>query len=409
MWRFPEIVGSAMATGREIPLQPAPVPGSEREALPGPSPPGPRRGRTWVLAGAAVLAVVAAAVIVQRRLARASAVPDGLIQVNGRIEGDPVIISGKLPGRIAVLAAREGDAVRAGQLLVRLEDDTARARLDETRAAEQAAWARVAAATAELEVLRRSAPISTDAAEASLAAARSSLEKARASAEQAARERERARRLREGGAMDPQASERLEVAARVAHREEQRTRAEAARAARQLADARLGPTRVRAQEEQVRVLEAVARQAAAQLAQAQVALDDLAIVSPASGTVTTRYVEAGEVVAAGAPLLEVVDLDRLYLKCFVPEKDIGRVRLGIPARVFTDAFPDAPYPAEVRFIASRAEFTPKEVQTPDERARLVYAVKLYLVRNPRHELTPGLSADALIRWKEGVPWGKPRW
>jgi membrane fusion protein YbhG len=396
-----------MATGREIPLQPAPAPGPEREAIP--SPPAPRRRRTYLLAGGAVLAAAAAVVLVQRQLAHASAVPDGLIQVNGRIEGDPVTISGKLPGRIAVLAVREGDGVQAGQLLVQLDDATARARRDEARAAEEAAWARVAAATAELEVLRRSVPISTDAAQASLAAAESSHEKARASAEQAGREGERARHLREGGAMDPQTAERLEIAARVAGREEQRTRAEAARAARQLADARLGPSRIGAQEQQVRVLEAVARQARAQVAQAQVALDDLAIVSPTSGTVTTRYVEAGEVVAAGAPLLEVVDLDRLYLKCFVPEKDIGRVRLGIPARVFTDAFPDDPFPAEVRFIASRAEFTPKEVQTPDERARLVYAVKLYLVRNPRHELTPGLSADALIRWKEGVPWVKPRW
>lgn len=398
-----------MATGREIPLQPAPVPGPEREGIPGPPPPAPRRRRRWLLAASLIAAVAAGAALAQTLVARRNALPDGFIQVNGRLEGDPVTIAGKLPGRIAVLAAREGDQVTAGQVLVRLDDATARARRDEGRAAEEAAWARVAAARAELEILRQSVPISTSSAEAALAAATSSLEKARATSDQAGRERERARRLREGDALDPQSAERLEAASRVASREVERTRAEAARAARQLADARLGPARIAAQEEQLRVLEAVARQAGAQLAQAQAALDDLTIVSPASGTVTTRFTEVGEVVAAGAPLLEVVDLDRLYLKVFVRERDVGRVRLGLPARVFTDAFPDDPFPAEVRYIASRAEFTPKEVQTADERARLVYAVKLYLARNPDHRLTPGLSADALIRWKDGAAWVKPRW
>ena len=123
----------------------------------------------------------------------------------------------------------------------------------------------------------------------------------------------------------------------------------------------------------------------------------------------TRIVDAGEVVGAGAPLLELVDLDRLYLKVFVPETDIGKVRLGLPAQIHVDAWPSQPFPATVGYIASRAEFTPKEVQTRDERVKLVYAVKLYLDRNPDHRLTPGLPADAVIRWQEITPWRPPRW
>ena len=88
---------------------------------------------------------------------------------------------------------------------------------------------------------------------------------------------------------------------------------------------------------------------------------------------------------------------------------IGKVRLGLPARVYTDAFPDEPLSATVRYIAAQAQFTPKEVQTPDERVKLVYAVKLYLDANPQHRATPGLPADAVIRWKEGAPWARPRW
>ena len=93
----------------------------------------------------------------------------------------------------------------------------------------------------------------------------------------------------------------------------------------------------------------------------------------------------------------------------MPEAQIGKLRLGLPAKVYTDAFPDQPYDATVRYIATRAEFTPKEVQTPDERVKLVHAVKLYVSANPDHRLSPGVPADAVIRWQEGVAWAKPRW
>jgi len=122
-----------------------------------------------------------------------------------------------------------------------------------------------------------------------------------------------------------------------------------------------------------------------------------------------RLVDVGEVVGAGAPLLDIVNMNRLYLKVYVPELEIGKVRLGLPARIYIDAYPDQYFTATVRYISSRAEFTPKEVQTPDERVKLVYAVKLYLDENPDHRLAPGLPADAIIRWEDDVQWAKPRW
>ena len=85
------------------------------------------------------------------------------------------------------------------------------------------------------------------------------------------------------------------------------------------------------------------------------------------------------------------------------------LKLGQQAMVYTDAFPDTGFAATLRHIGSRAEFTPKEVQTPDERVKLVYAVKLYLDSNPQQQLTPGIPADAVVRWKDGVAWQKPRW
>jgi HlyD family secretion protein len=113
----------------------------------------------------------------------------------------------------------------------------------------------------------------------------------------------------------------------------------------------------------------------------------------------TPKVDTGEVVVAGAPLLELVDLDHLYLKVYVPEVQIGKLRLDLPARIYTDAFPDQPFDATVRYIASKAEFTPKEVQTPDERVKLIYAVKLYLTANSDHRWTP--VSPRCYRWHGG--------
>jgi HlyD family secretion protein len=92
-------------------------------------------------------------------------------------------------------------------------------------------------------------------------------------------------------------------------------------------------------------------------------LNDLSLKAPSAGVVVTRVREPGEIVAAGSPIVELVDLDH-YLKAYVPEAQIGRLRLGLPAQVWTDAFPGQPFAATVKNIGQRAEFTPKEVQTP---------------------------------------------
>jgi len=272
-----------------------------------------RAGFAFVL----VLAGVAGYFVFERWIERAP-FPPGLIQANGRLEGDQVIVAARRPGRIAQLLAREGDSVAADATLIVLDDAQVRARV-----------------TA-----------------------------AQAQAVQARRDAERLRRLRDEGTAAVHEAEQAELAARVAE---------------------------------------------ANLAEATSLLDDLSLPAPVAGTISQRLADVGEVVAAGAPLLVIVNLDQLYLKVYVAEIEIGKLRLGLPAQVYTDAFPDRPFPATVRYIAARAEFTPKEVQTPDERVKLVYAVKLYLDANPEQRLTPGLPADAVIRWQDEAPWAKPQW
>jgi HlyD family secretion protein len=449
------------------------------------------RGRG--LLGLAALALLVGLALGWAILSRARALPEGLLQANGRIEGDHVTVASKFAGRVHRLAVREGDAVTAGQLLVVLDDTQVRAResqataqltqagarvtqataavreaeaalvaaraarvqahaaASQASAAVAAVDARLAAARSALTVLRSETVLAIGSAEARVASAEAAVARAEAAAEQAAREAKRLSWLYERELVDRQRSEQADLTSTVATKELLAARSALVQALRALDDARLGPTRVRVREDEVTALvaeraaqaaalrqaEAATAQAeasvgrvAATVAQAQAAQaqaagardqseaglvearsvrEDLTIVAPSAGIVTARLVEPGEVVAAGTPLLDLVDLDRLYLKVFVPEVQIGKLRLGLPARIHTDAFPDRPFPAVVRYIAARAEFTPKEVQTPDERVKLVYAVKLFLEANPEHRLTPGLPADAVIRWKEGVAWQPPRW
>lgn len=341
--------------------------------------------------------------------AEGNRLPQGLIQANGRVEADDVTVASKFAGRVEQLIAREGDAVTTGQVLVVLDDAQARARADQAHEAVAVYRSQVKAAESALDLLRREIPLSIDSAEAGLARARADLAVAEAAGSEAERDVSRARKLHSSGTIDPHTRDETNLAFARSRGGLDAARAGIIQATNQLDQARLGPLRIQAREDELAALKAQTAQAEAALAEASSVLQDLTIKAPISGVVMTRVAEVGQVVAAGAALLNIVDLDRLYLKVYVPAAEIGKLRLGLPAHVYTDAFPDRPFPATVRYIAARAEFTPKEVQTPDERVKLVYAVKLYLDENPEHRLTPGLPADAVIRWKEDAQWARPHW
>ena len=358
-----------------------------------PKPKSPWRRRLIGL-GVALL-VLAVVGWIAWRIFAPQALPEGLLQANGRIEGDTVALSSKFAGRLVKLYVREGAEVQAGQVLAEIDDAQVKAKVEQARQAVQAMEAQVAAAQVSLEVLRKDVPLA-------IANAQDEQTQAAAALSQASHDAERYRVLASHGTVEPHQSEQANLA---------RTKANSAAqtAAQKLAQAQLGEEKIKAKEAELTALEAQLGQTEAALAEAESVQADLTLKAPASGVVVTRVRDEGETVAAGAPILLMVDLDRLYLEVYVPGSQIGKMRRGLPARISTDAFPDETFAATVRYIASRAEFTPKEVQTPDERVKLVYAVRLYLEKNPNHCLTPGLPADAVVRWKEGVPWAKARW
>jgi HlyD family secretion protein len=155
------------------------------------------------------------------------------------------------------------------------------------------------------------------------------------------------------------------------------------------------------------VQSAALREAKASLAEQQRYLDEMTVRAPTTGTVLVRTIERGEWVQPGTPLFSMVDLNQLYLKIYVPEPDIGKIVHDQPARVHVDAFPDRFFPARVSKIASEAEFTPKNVETREERVKLVFAVELALDENPGSVLKPGMPADAVVRLEDGPDWISP--
>lgn len=364
--------------------------------------------RTSTIAAAVLASVLIGGYVILDRLIWQNGLPEGLIQANGRIEGDHVTVSSKFHGRVIELAAREGSTVLKDDVLIRLDDAQTKAKVDQAARLMSSLMAQVEAAHTSLAVLNLEVPLSIEAATAKVESARAAVQKAKAIEYEARRDTDRILALLPDQAVSQQLVDQADARWKIAITEIAVAEASLAQARKELAQAELGWKRIRSKEAEVAALEHQRDQAEATLAEAQSVLDDLTIVAPTNGTVTTRMVNVGEVVAAGAPLLELVDLNRLYLQVYVPEVQIGKIRLNLAARIHTDAFPDQPFDATVRYIASKAEFTPKEVQTPDERVKLIYAVRLYLIENPDHRLTPGLPADAVIRWKEDVAWEKPR-
>lgn len=362
--------------------------------------------------GPLIIVLVLAALVtflVYDRMVRRAPLPEGLIQANGRLEGDHVTITTKFAGRVRTLSAHEGDTVKTGDVLAELDDTQLRAQVAQAEERVRAIEAQIAAARAALAVLEGEVPLDIEWAEQELSRTESAL--AEAQARQQVCELD-ARRMREAGLSDAASKEEIEkaeLALQICIRQVEAATAQRRQARSRLDNARLGDRRIAQRKADIDALAAQREQAAAALAEARSVLDDFVLRSPADGTVVTRIANLGEVVPPGAPLFDVVNLDELYLKVYVPETEIGRVRLGSEAGIYTDAHPGRMFPGKVRYISPRAEFTPKEVQTPDERVKLVFAVKIYLDENPEHQLSPGLPADAVIRWKEGVEFQPPRW
>ena len=295
----------------------------------------------------------------------------GRIEASGTVEATEARLGFQSPGRIERLLVREGDRVNAGDTLAVLD----RAELLARRAQAVAQLAAARALLAELETGSRSEERIQ--AEQALRAARDRLADAQ-------REVERTRRLYEAGALSQEAHDKARLQVDVLTSQEQQ-------AVQQLSLVQTGPRheRITAQRAAVAAAEASVRQSDAALANAVVR-------APFSGVVTVKDREEGETVASGAPVLTIMNLDDRWVRIYVPETRVGAIHVGDSATITADTYGDRTYRGAVSFIASQAEFTPRNVQTREERVKLVYAVKIRITQDSTYDLKPGLPADVRL-------------
>jgi HlyD family secretion protein len=380
----------------------------EVHAAPVPATPSPPPRRRWSLRVAilALAVLLLAGVIVGPSLRSwlAAPPPAGLLFASGRIEGRITTLTPKTSAWVAALHADEGQAVKAGQVLATLDDQAQRERLRAVEEQVSALAERLRAADTQLSMTERQVALQIEQAAAAKREAETRAQRARTQALQEQRDAERAALLVSRGLIAQQVAEHARLAAEVADHAAAEAAAALEKADKQLALSRLGAQQLEAMRAEREALLRQRMQAQAQLSEQRSHVADFAVRSPIDGRVLTRTVERGERVGDGTPLFTLVDPDRLYVKIYVPEPSIGKVALGQEARVWVDAYPGRPFPARVSRVAQEAEFTPKNVETREERVKLVFAVEVALVENPDGVLKPGMPADAAIRWQPDALW-----
>ncbi len=294
-----------------------------------------------------------------------------LFEASGTVEATEGRLGFQAAGRIGSVAVHEGDRVARGAELAFLDREEMLARLDQYKAQERGA----AAQLQELQRGFRSEEV---------AQARAALSAATERLADAERDLERTRKLYEGGALSREAYDKNAVAVQVA-------RSEHARAQEQVSLMESGPRR-----EQIEARQAQLEQSQAAVRVVEATLANMTITAPFDGVVTVRHRGPGEVAAPGSAVLTVMDPDDRWVRIYVREDRIGAVHLGQPATITSDTYPKRRYSGEVVFVASQAEFTPKTVQTTEERVKLVYAVKVRITYDPTYDLKPGMPADVRV-------------
>lgn len=292
------------------------------------------------------------------------------MKLSGNIEAHESLVGFKVAGRIAELPVEEGQSVKAGQLLARLDTDDYRQQ--------------VAMDDAALHVRDRQLELAlAGSRQQDVQAAYQSVLDARADLEQKQKDFERFDALYKKDEIPAQSRD-------LAQTNVIRAKATLARLEQMYSELQEGTRK-----EEIAVDHANARDARENLKMSRIRLSYATLTSPFTGVILVRQAELGEVVAPATPVVTVADLDHIWVRVYLPETDLGRVRWGQDVAVRTDTYPGKTYRGHVSFISSEAEFTPKSVQTDRERVTLVYRVKVD-VENPGYELKPGMPADVYV-------------
>ena len=347
----------------------------------------------------------------------------GFIEASGFIEGNQIVLSAQIPGIVVEVNTEEGQWVKKGQKVVRLDDlqlsakvDQARAQLDIASAQVKQADAQLNASFSQKEQAQLSAQLAdkqsvnnVNQAEAAYQAAKANEQQALVVLEKAQDDFSRYKDLFDNKAVSVAEFEAVKKQLNAVDAKYVAAQQQAEQAASALQSAKDNKMSADVQHKvaegtlasysqaQAGLETAIANQQLAQAAlkEAEALLDRTKVLAPSGGVILNTLVNQGELVASGTPLIQLVNMHDLFLTVYVTGQDIGKIKLGQRARVTIDAFSDKTFAAKVASVAQQAEFTPKNVHMPNERAKLVYAVELNL-DNSEGFLKPGMPADAEI-------------
>ena len=315
-----------------------------------------------------VIIVICIAIFLVSRLSNKH--EEGVIVLSGNVEVTEANIGFKLSGRVVELLVDEGYKVKKGDMLARLDNAELANIVIQNRASLQEALTRLA----ELRAGSRTQEI--EQASANVSSAEAELIKAK-------KDYERYEALYRNDAISAQQTDAAKKTYDV-------TVSQHKKALETLSLVREGPRK-----EEITAAENRVQQTRAALAASEERLKDTTIYAPFSGVILRKNIELGETVAPGIPLYTIGDLENPWIKVYVKEDKLGHVKIRQKAKVTTDSYPGKTYEGTVTFISSEAEFTPKYVQTQEERVKLVFGVKVML-KNINDELKPGMPADVKI-------------
>ncbi len=325
--------------------------------------------RTKLVVGLLILMSAVAGVVGWYHF-REHEVSEGRVFVSGNIETTEVDLSFRLSGQIKTLNIEEGDRVKKGQTIAELDTDT-------LEALKRIAQAEIAATKAVLDELEEGTR------KEEIAMARALMKAAESRLKNATDEHRRYSQLFQDRAISGSQYDRIETSFKVA-------REEYNNAAQRLRELEKGP-----REQQIRAARHRLESAQGELHKIQLDIEHSDLTTPISGTILVKANEVGEVVLPGATVATVAELDEVWLKGYVGEQNLGLIKLGQEAEITIDTFPHRKFRGEVTFISSRAEFTPKNVQTKEERIKQVYRVKITMP-NKDHALKIGMPAEGNI-------------
>jgi len=345
-----------------------------------------KKWKKWLLP-ALIVTVIAALALLAWQLLRAKGPGEGFVSSNGRIEATEIDVSTKFSGRVQDILVADGDFVAAGQILAHMQVQTLEAQRDEAAAKQQQLI--TAIASAQAQVAQR---------ESDRQAVLALVSQRESELDAAQRRLARSETLTSEGASSAQ------------ELDDDRARVRSAQAAvvAGRAQVQAAVAAIRAAQAQVAGARATVDAGGATIARIKVDIDDSALTAPRDGRVQYRVAQAGEVLAAGGKVLNLVDLGDVFMTFFVPETIAGKLALGSEVHIVLDAAPQYVIPAKVSFVASTAQFTPKTVETASERQKLMFRVKAQIGRDLLQknltQIKTGLPGIAWLRLDGQAPW-----